>query len=255
MAGSGREKLRGQIVQWAGAIGLAEEFILVPDVALLVAGASSDGTGIALVAGTGSIAWGIDCQGRVARAGGWGYFLGDEGSGYWVGRQALGAVVRAADGRDQATALTEAVLAKLGLSCPEDLRDWVPELVAKPSLVAQLAPLVFRCADAGDVISERILQTAIEALAELTITVARKLFGPTEVWRIALAGSVLQHEPAFRQRIIGRVAELLGSPVEPVLVEPLQGAARLAEEVLARRRWMHWQAAFPPVVVQRPGVR
>ena len=68
----------------------------------LVAGVG-DEPGVVLIAGTGSIAYGVNHDGFAARAGGWGYVLGDEGSGYWIGRQALAAVVREADGRGPKT--------------------------------------------------------------------------------------------------------------------------------------------------------
>ena len=86
----------------------------------LVAGVG-DEPGVVIVAGTGSIAYGRNARGEAARAGGWGYVLGDEGSGYWIGRLALRAVVRQADGRGAATALTPRMLAHFGVSRPQDL--------------------------------------------------------------------------------------------------------------------------------------
>src|SRR5438128_1339137 len=76
----------------------------------LVAGAQ-DAPGIVIVSGTGSIAYGRNANGEAARAGGWGHMIGDEGSGYWIGREALTAVMRAADGRGPATGLSDDILA------------------------------------------------------------------------------------------------------------------------------------------------
>jgi N-acetylglucosamine kinase-like BadF-type ATPase len=86
----------------------------------LVAGAGEN-PGVVLVAGTGSIAYGRDARGRAARAGGWGYLLGDEGSGFWIGRRALLSVVRHADGRGPFTMLTELVLRHMGITRPAEL--------------------------------------------------------------------------------------------------------------------------------------
>ena len=96
--------------------------VLVANDALiaLVAGVGDDARR-GLIAGTGSIAYGRNAANEAARAGGWGYVLGDEGSGYWIGRQALRAVVREADGRGRDTALTPLVLAHFGAARPQEL--------------------------------------------------------------------------------------------------------------------------------------
>ncbi|MEO7003328.1 MAG: BadF/BadG/BcrA/BcrD ATPase family protein [Ktedonobacterales bacterium] len=101
---------------------LADSVHLTNDAELPLA-ALPDGAGVALVAGTGSIALGRNAQGRFARAGGWGHLLGDEGSGYDIGRQALQAVVRAADGRARlageasVTALSPLILRRWAVGC------------------------------------------------------------------------------------------------------------------------------------------
>ncbi|HEX9069183.1 MAG TPA: BadF/BadG/BcrA/BcrD ATPase family protein, partial [Ktedonobacterales bacterium] len=104
--------------------------------------------GIALIAGTGSIALGRDSAGATARAGGWGHTLGDEGSGYAIGRQALQAVTRAADGRGPHTALSERILAHWGLAHPEELFARVYPTIEKGD-IAQLAPFVLEAAHEG----------------------------------------------------------------------------------------------------------
>src|SRR5262245_58547912 len=98
--------------------------------------------GIVVVAGTGSIAYGRDTRGRAARAGGWGYVLGDEGSGYWIGRHALQAVMRAADGRAPDTALVPLVLERFGVRRAQDLVQEVYFRLTQPSAIAGLSGLV-----------------------------------------------------------------------------------------------------------------
>src|SRR5438552_4197397 len=91
-------------------IGRKSRVLVVNDaLGALVAGAQ-DAPGIVIIAGTGSIAYGRNTRGEAARAGGWGHMIGDEGSGYWIGREALAAVMRAGDGRGPATQLTVEIL-------------------------------------------------------------------------------------------------------------------------------------------------
>ena len=80
-------------------IGEKADLLIVNDALIALEAGAPGEAGVVIVAGTGSIAYGRDTEGHAARAGGWGHVLGDEGSGYWLGRQALQAVVRASDGR------------------------------------------------------------------------------------------------------------------------------------------------------------
>src|SRR5262249_20279577 len=99
---------------------LAATLRLTNDAELLLS-AVDGAVGVALVAGTGSIALGRDKHGTSARAGGWGHILGDEGSGYEIGRQALQAAMRAADGRGEATLLLERIMRHWSLERPDDI--------------------------------------------------------------------------------------------------------------------------------------
>ena len=100
--------------------------------------------GVVLVSGTGSIAYGVNRHGVAARAGGWGSSLGDEGSGYWIGRRALAAVVRDADGRGPRTALTPMVLAHFDLERPEQLVAEIYDNVTGRRAIASLGATVER---------------------------------------------------------------------------------------------------------------
>src|SRR3989441_6490810 len=90
-------------------IGFKAQVIVVNDALVALVAGAGDAAGIVIVAGTGSIAYGRDGAGRAARAGGWGYLLGDEGGGFWIGRAALTAGVRQVDGRGAAAAVAPAV--------------------------------------------------------------------------------------------------------------------------------------------------
>src|SRR5688572_17810171 len=91
-------------------LGYRSHLLVVNDALVALVAGAGDDAGIVLIAGTGSIAYGVSGDGYAARAGGWGFVLGDEGSGYWIGREALTAVVRQADGRGPKTRLTPLVL-------------------------------------------------------------------------------------------------------------------------------------------------
>ncbi|MFI5077071.1 MAG: N-acetylglucosamine kinase, partial [Vicinamibacteria bacterium] len=102
-------------------IGFKARTLITNDALIALVAAIGHEPGIVVIAGTGSIAYGRNARDEAARAGGWGYVLGDEGSGYWIGRHALRAVVRESDGRGHATAMTPLVLAHFGATHPDDL--------------------------------------------------------------------------------------------------------------------------------------
>ena len=136
--------------------------------------------GVVVIVGTGTITYGEDssrAKGDVvtARCDGWGPLLGDCGSGGWLGRRALEAVCRAADGRGPATVLTSSVLALLGLSAPEDLIAWRYSSSTSFAGVAAVAPCVLDGAAAGDPVAAAIVDDAVEELGCSLSVVVRAL--------------------------------------------------------------------------------
>ena len=108
-------------------IGHKAPVLVVNDALVALEAGAGDGPGIVLIAGTGSICYGRNEEGQAARAGGWGYMLGDEGSGWWIGRRALSAVMRQFDGRGPAT-LADATRARSISACPSRSSDLVHEV-------------------------------------------------------------------------------------------------------------------------------
>lgn len=204
---------------------------LVNDAHIALAAGTPAGWGLVLIAGTGSIAYGRSPDGRVERAGGWGYLLGDEGSGYDIGLQALRAVTRASDGRAPQTTLTEAVLAAWALDHPQDLVSKLYGGLPRAE-IARLAPLVERCAEQGDAVAAGILAAAGEALADAAAAVVRRL-GLEGAVPTALAGGVLLRGERVRGALLrgARDRGLELSPVEFVR-DPAEGALRLAARLL-----------------------
>src|SRR5262249_42000963 len=158
---------------------------------LLLAAGTPEGCGVALVAGTGSIAYGQAPDGRSARAGGWGYLFGDEGSAYALVLAGLRTVACAADGRGPPTALTERFLSKLGLGGPQQLVPIFYRGSWERASLAALASLVFEAADAGDAVAAALLEQGARDLAAAAAAVVRQLGLEMHAVPMAFAGGVL----------------------------------------------------------------
>jgi N-acylglucosamine-6-phosphate 2-epimerase len=192
------------------------------DVSAALYGAAGLAPGVVILSGTGSIAFGRDEAGRTARAGGWGYILGDEGSGYSIGMAGLKAVVRAQDGLAPATSLTRAVTDRLGLEGVYDLKGFIYSRRLSPSLIAGLSRTVSAAAAGGDRVAREIMLVSGRELADLVVSVRQQLQldrVPTPVYPV---GGVLSHEPLVRQSLtdaLRRTAPLavMGTPVLPAV--------------------------------------
>jgi N-acetylglucosamine kinase-like BadF-type ATPase len=234
LAGADRAGEQTILRQWADRVHLAESLELTNDAALVIAAGTPDNWGLALIAGTGSIAIGRTLDGRTARAGGWGYLFGDEGSGYRLVLSALEAVAQAADGRGPATSLTEAFLTRLQLQRPQELIPAIYRGGWDRTALAALAPLVFGQADDGDAVAKRIMGDAAKQLATSAAAAAHQL-GWTEVVPLALAGGCLLKSHVYQQGVLEALQSLnvKAAPVS-LIREPALGAVRLAQLGLSR---------------------
>jgi N-acetylglucosamine kinase-like BadF-type ATPase len=212
-----------------GRIGASTRTIVVNDALVALVAGAGDEPGVVVVAGTGSIAYGRDAAGRAARAGGWGYLLGDEGGGFWIGRAALSAVVRQFDGRGPSTLLTELVLAEMRLSSPTEVIDAVYDHGLPRRSIAGIASVVQRAVDAGDAVASDILDRAAAELAAAAASVINRLNMRGDEFRIVLAGGIFNGIPALVPNVSGRLPEIAPrSHVKLLDVEPAMGAVRLA---------------------------
>lgn len=228
MAGSGLEADRARVrASIATRLETDQAGVLVKeDVALLLPAAGLD-RGIALVAGTGSSAYAVAPNGATAMAGGWGYLIGDDGSAYWIGRQALRAMARADDGYGPATSLSSAILSFLEVERPRDVIPAVYGSYASRLTIASLAPLVTEAARGGDQVAREICKEAADCLADLVAGLARRLDLPSDtpvVWSggLAKAGDTLV-DP-LRRALTARSAGVL----QLLDREPAIGAIQLA---------------------------
>jgi N-acetylmuramic acid 6-phosphate etherase len=228
LAGAGRHEDQERIRAWALRAGLAATAEVTADAPLLLAAGTPHGWGIALIAGTGSMAFGRSPSGQTARAGGWGYLLGDEGSGYALALAALRAVARMADQRGPATSLMDALLSRLGLKQPQELIAAIYRGGMDRPAIPSLAPVVLEAADSGDEVARAIVQKGAEQLALTVAAVARQLKLDSPV-PLALAGGLLLASASYRQRLLQALADA-HLRVEPVTLvpEPAEGAVRIA---------------------------
>jgi N-acetylmuramic acid 6-phosphate etherase len=229
LAGADRPEDARLITDWATRVGLAARVEVSGDARLLLAAGTPAGWGVAVVAGTGSIAFGRSPDGRTSRAGGWGYLLGDEGSGYDLAVAALQAITRASDGRGPATALTERFLNHLGLRESSELVPAVYRGGRDRAALAALAPLVLASAEAGDAVADAIVEEGAWELAEAVVAAARPLELERGPLPLALAGGLLLESERYRGRLLHALEEL-EVQVEPVELvrEPAAGAVGLA---------------------------
>jgi N-acetylglucosamine kinase-like BadF-type ATPase len=210
-------------------IGYKARILVVNDALIALQAGIGAAAGIVIVAGTGSIAYGCDRDGYAARAGGWGYVLGDEGSGYWMGRLALRAIVREVDGRGQPTTLTPRLLAHFGVARPEDLLQTVYRQDFKPAAVAALATHVQQARDEGDAVAIAILDRGARELVSAAESVANQLDLTGEEFSFVLAGGMFKAVPWLREEVT-RLLPGIAPRSRTILleVEPAFGAVRLA---------------------------
>jgi len=198
-------------------------------VVALVAG-SAERVGIALLAGMGAIAYGIDRSGRTARAGGLGPLLSDEGSNYWLGCAALRAAVRGSDGRGPQTALTPMVFSSFGAASALELLPVAYERGLSRLQIAALAAAVQKAAERGDAVAEQLLESAAGELACAARAVAERLEFDAP-YPLVMAGSAFAACPDLVARVSRRLELPLARPAR-LEVEAATGAVTLALELL-----------------------
>ena len=230
MAGLGRVADRKVIGRICDELGIREDRILTHDAHIALIGGTEKQEGVIVISGTGAIVYGIGADGREARASGWGYLLGDEGSGYDIAISGLRAVARAADGRSHPTELTNRILNRLELNEPNALIRWVH--AASRDAIARLAEIVFDTARTADSVAERIVDDAADEL----VCAAGSVIGQLEFiepFDVVLSGGNLIHQPVFADRLRHRFTEI--QPEASVLLpkhEPAYGAVLLAQAKL-----------------------
>jgi glucosamine kinase len=227
LAGADDPPIHDRLVAALARADLAPQVHVDHDGAAALAGGLALAPGIVIIAGTGSVAFGVDAGGRRARAGGWGPLLDDEGSGYAIGRAVFRAAMRAFDGRGPATALADAVAHHIGIPSLALLKRAVRGISIDQ--VAAAAPLAFETARAGDAEARRILLTAAGGLAAMVGAVARALDWEDTPFALVTTGGVFEAGDLMLTPM-DRALTALGCRAErrPARFAPEFGAALLA---------------------------
>ncbi len=182
-----------------------------------------------IISGTGSIAYGRNSRNEGARSGGWGHVLGDEGSGYWIGRAALRAVLREADLRGPKTALTHLLLQHFGVTEAQNLIHEVYQNKLSPAAIGALAQCVQEAFTERDEAATGILRAAADELEAAGVSVARRLELETESFAFILGGGIFRAVPWLRDEMLRRLPAAVPSGTARLLDrEPAVGAVSFA---------------------------
>lgn len=191
---------------------------LVSDYEIAHTGALGGREGIIAIAGTGSVCYGRTSDGKCARSGGWGHLIGDDGSAYGLGRDALKAVASYIDGCGESTALVRMLSDGLGLYDQKSIVSYVYSNDKRS--VADLAPIVEKAAAKGDIVAIKIIEANASALVNDALAVSRRL--GLDSCSLALLGGLFEHDTFFR-RCFTRILDNFNANIK--VVEPLHNAA------------------------------
>ncbi len=207
----------------------AESHRLEPDFVIAYWGASEGEPGVIALAGTGAVLYGRNAAGETCREDGRGFLLGDRGSGFWLGTQALRHTLAQLEADAPPDPLARRVLSEIGAQDADDLIQWVYRDF-QPIRVARLAGLVGSAAQEGDPDAERLLQEAVEQLCESARRVLHRLSLPAGSAPIFPLGGVWSIHPGMKAAFARLLSAREARPVtlrEP-LHDPAYGAALLA---------------------------
>lgn len=225
MTGSARPEIAGVMQELISSI-VAGEVEVIGDVEVAFEDAFGTGPGVLVIAGTGSIAYGRNTEGETARAGGWGHAISDEGSGYWIGAEAIRAALRGRDRGDDSKLLRELMQAIEAT----DVDDFIIRANATPTPdFAALVPAVLAASDRGDVLATKVLEQSGFELARLSEIVIHRLFANSDEIPVATHGGVLASSEQVRKSFVRELRS--GNPhvVFPSqTIDPARGALNRA---------------------------
>lgn len=201
----------------------SERSIVTHDALIALSGATAGEPGLIVIAGTGSIAFGRDASAETARAGGWGFIFGDEGSAFYIARQGLRAALRFEEGWGPPTSLRPLLMDATGARNINELlhRFYTPEF-PRPRIAA-FAKLIDEAALNNDLTAREILNEAAQQLATIAAAVRDQLFDEGEPARVAYIGGVFRSRTVL-ERFRTLVSMEAGNNVAPPIYGPAAGA-------------------------------
>ena len=228
ISGVDRTAVHRPLLAWMRRHIPARHHLLTSDAAIALAAAVRDAPGIIVIAGTGSIAFARNDQGKLLRAGGWGLPFDDHGSGYDLGRKAVTAALEAFDGRGPHTVLMDRICQHL------DLGD-ITEIISKQleqQQIAALFPLVMEAAREGDLVARHLCDDAGRDLAELAVALLKRAGWTRSMTHVVTSGGVFKSSKLIRDSFIRHLRRFAPQArVEMLEHSPVQGALWLARHL------------------------
>ncbi|VAX17346.1 N-acetylglucosamine kinase of eukaryotic type, partial [hydrothermal vent metagenome] len=201
-----------------------KKFVVESDARIALEGAFSGKPGSILIAGTGSIMFGKDSRGNIHRVGGFGRILGDEGSGFHIGRSGLTAVAKQFDGRGETTKLMTLLKEKFNIANSKEL---ILAVYKNNFDIPTVAPLVIQAAEDGDLVCKKIIQTEVDELL-LHIKSMKRLLNEEEL-KISLIGGTITTNNFYARLFKKKVNNIDRVKISEPELEPAVGAALLAK--------------------------
>jgi glucosamine kinase len=240
-AGAAREEVAWAVRRFVTEL-VSGQVEVVGDMAIALEAAFGAASGVIVIAGTGSIAYGRDASGNTARAGGWGFSIGDEGSAYWIGRQALTRLLRAADesgftAGKEISLMASPLVQELRQACDVNSLEQLARKANFDLDFAALFPAVDAAAASGDKLAQGVLDEAAAELARLAEIIVCRLF-PKKDWSaavsLAMAGGVFRHSQTIRRNFSARICarDTRITPKDEI-VEPVYGALQMARKCMS----------------------
>lgn len=232
LAGAGRPRVVKRVMAHLVERFPTADVHVTTDLEVALEAAVGSGPGVVLIAGTGSAALGRNSSGRLARAGGWGPWIGDEGSAFEIGRRAVQAIARVRDRLAPVTLLSDSIPA--ALACP-NWETLVERVAENPQeIFPRIFPLVVEAAEQEDATAREILFSAALHLSRLAASVIRRLQMAEQEFLLARAGGVFGHSRLLDSAVDALLAGVAPrASIELLRTAPAVGAARLAQRLLS----------------------
>lgn len=185
-------------------------------------GATGKKPGVLLIAGTGSIAFAHDGNHHFVRSGGWGHILGDEGSGYWIGKKAIQSVLKMIDGRGEHTILATLLFEKSPFQTIDELYNWTYSDTFSTNQVGSLAAIVYEAFRLGDKVSKQILDDAVNELILLVTAAIYKENIKKEEFDLIIQGGIFQNNDYIKEQFCQKISELFPNvKINPNIEKPI----------------------------------
>jgi len=202
----------------------------VNDVEIVFESEAKGQPGIVIISGTGSIVFGKDENENKVRVGGWGHLIGDEGSGYWIGKEAIRRSLYSYDGREEKTVLIPLLKETCKLKEMSEILDIVYAPNINKSVIADFSKLVDQAAAEHDTVADQIMEDAAHELYLMVAAVRNKMILP-EGFSVVLSGGTILGSQTLYEKLCLKLASLTEN-IRKTHQEPCMGAVYLAQNCI-----------------------